>query len=227
MSSSTPPTYTPTPTDVLSLRQTLLHFVPLELANIIINDAEYWPALTSSRDAFSGPALVSVPSHTKNDLEEREDGKDGWCYLISPAVPRLDETYVKVQRVKFSVEVFYETPEGGCEGESTGANSWLEATILPPSPSSPLPSFPNLEYQYPETSPTPFTPKHPERWFIQSNKSMTSERVYDITWDSDDSGGGFVDSLKSGDRVGVMCRDLYKGWVNCIYTVRVDVFHSV
>ena len=105
--------FTPTPSDVLSLRHTLLHFVPLELANIIINDAEYWPVLTSSRDAFDGPALVSA--HTGK--EERKDGKDGWCYVVSPEVPKLDEVYVKVQRVKFSVGVFYEKAEGGCEGK--------------------------------------------------------------------------------------------------------------
>ena len=105
--------FTPTPSDVLSLRYTLLHFVPLELANIIINDAEYWPVLTTSRDAFDGPALVSA--HTGK--EERKDGKDGWCYVVSPQVPKLAETYVKVQRVKFSVGVFYEKAEGGCEGK--------------------------------------------------------------------------------------------------------------
>ena len=101
-------------------------------------------------------------------------------------------------------------------GESTGANSWLEATIL----TSPSPSLPNDDHlKYPETLPTPLTLKHPKSWYIQSNKCMTSESVYDLTWDSDGldsdaacttegTGRGFVDLLKSGDRVGVMCRDL-------------------
>ena len=107
-------------------------------------------------------------------------------------------------------------------GESTGANSWLEATILT-SPSSSSPSLPNDDHlKYPETLPTPLTLKHPKSWYIQSNKCMASENVYDLTWDSDGlesttpgsdagpegTGRGFVDLLKSGDRVGVMCRDL-------------------
>ncbi|KIJ95431.1 hypothetical protein K443DRAFT_683047 [Laccaria amethystina LaAM-08-1] len=240
------PPFTPTPSDVLSLRHTLLHFVPTELANIIITYAEYWPVLTASREAFDGPAVVSA----------QKDGKDGWCYLLSPEVPRLrfrdgqlccsgggneegEEVRVKVEKVAFSVGVFYEEPEEGCEGESTGANSWLEAAILtrPQAPPSSSPPFPE-ESKYPETFPNPPTFKSHKRWFIHGNKSIKSEANVDndtadagidpsTNANTTNDGIGFVDLLTSGDRVGVMCRDLYKGWVNCIYTVRVDVYYSV
>jgi hypothetical protein len=152
-----------------------------------------------------------------------------------------DEVRVKAEKVAFSIGVFYEEPEEGCEGESTGANSWLEAAILnypPPSPS--ICSSPcQEELKFPETFPNPPTFKSNQRWFIHSNNRITPKAADDPTADnntsgagikpgtSNNGGSGFVDLLTSGDRVGVICRGLNKGWLNCIYTVRVDVYYSV
>ena len=46
--STTKCTHCPTPEDVFAVRSFLLAFVPAELANLILNEANYWPKATLS-----------------------------------------------------------------------------------------------------------------------------------------------------------------------------------
>ena len=45
---STQDHHCPTPDDVFAVRSFLLEFVPTELANLILNEAKYWPKATVS-----------------------------------------------------------------------------------------------------------------------------------------------------------------------------------
>jgi len=71
----------------------LLNFVPAELAIMIVDEAEYWPKVSSTKEALTGASVV------------RRAGKDKeWCYAISPALPYLPGTITKARRIEITVE---------------------------------------------------------------------------------------------------------------------------
>lgn len=86
------------PKDILEIQQILDNFVPLEIADMIIEEAEIWPYVGISRNTYT-PALTAL---------EGTDGNAEWCYLVSPRVPSLDRNgdYLPtaVRQVKFYVK---------------------------------------------------------------------------------------------------------------------------
>lgn len=84
-------TYAPSQEDVFSARRLLLQRLPAELAIAIVDLAEYWPKVTSTREAFTGPA--TVPS-----------GAEEWCYVLSPPIPSYPGLNIQPHRVTFNLE---------------------------------------------------------------------------------------------------------------------------
>jgi hypothetical protein len=92
------PDYVPTPKDVFTVRRYLLARVPLELANVILEEASYWPK-------------VSCRATPGRDWIVRATSSRGYnasvCFLVSP---RLKEWIIgsgaassKVKAVCFTI----------------------------------------------------------------------------------------------------------------------------
>ncbi|KAF9472909.1 hypothetical protein BDN70DRAFT_886443 [Pholiota conissans] len=116
------------PDDIARVQRILLHFVPAELADAIIDLAEYWPYVGTSRNDFS----------TSYSALDAPDANAQWCYLVSPKVPAVERNGVRVpttvKKVKFSVKT-YESSWGKAivpqpKATPSGSKTWFEASIL-------------------------------------------------------------------------------------------------
>ncbi|KAH6909795.1 hypothetical protein BKA70DRAFT_176335 [Coprinopsis sp. MPI-PUGE-AT-0042] len=218
--STTTTIFTPTPDDVFAVRRTLLNFLPAELVIDIVEHAEYWPKLSSTREAFSGPSSVSV-------------GRDlGWCYLLSPALPSHPDVRVKPRRVAFNIECVSQ-----CTYDSICSDYTLfEAAIIKPTDVSQNITPDPLE-EHPERQIHSWNITNPTRWLIHDVPSTWKEGDrHKVVLDGQSSqeeeaakAGSplLLESLAPGDRVAVMVRGLIPGWMNCIYTITTDIHYSI
>jgi len=85
-------TYNPTVDDVFTIRRLLLRFVPAELANIILDEAHYWPMLACTY--LPDPALV-VEASSALDTDATK------CCLLTP---KLGDWNKQVKEVCFTIE---------------------------------------------------------------------------------------------------------------------------
>lgn len=96
-----------TPSDISRVQRILLHFVPVELADAIIDLAEYWPWVAVSRNSFtSAYSALEAP-----------DSNAQWCYLVTPKVPSIERAGVSVPTVVKMVKFFIKTYES-CYGKT-------------------------------------------------------------------------------------------------------------
>ena len=79
----------PTPEDVFAVRSSLLAFVPAELANLILNEANYWPKVTLSFE----PENPLVLFHRDATV---------CCLVTSKICDLLDEPYI-VKMICFKI----------------------------------------------------------------------------------------------------------------------------
>lgn len=96
-----------TPSDIGRVQSILLHFVPVELADAIIDMAEYWPWVAVSRNSFtSAYSALEAP-----------DSNAQWCYIVSPKIPSIERAGVCVPTVVKMVKFFIKTYES-CYGKT-------------------------------------------------------------------------------------------------------------
>ncbi|KAH9476316.1 hypothetical protein JR316_0011891 [Psilocybe cubensis] len=134
--------------DICRVQNILLHFVPVELADVIIDLAEYWPWVAVSRNSFnSAYSALEAP-----------DNNAQWCFLVTPKVPSIERAGVSVptmvKMVKFfikSYESCYEkTKESRAASDVTSSyTTWFESMIL----------------RHGESIPTYESPIRPNNWF--------------------------------------------------------------
>ena len=67
----------PTPDDVFAVRSFLLAFVPVELANLILNEANYWPKATLSFEPKNPLMVFASDNQYGND-------NAAFCCLLTP-----------------------------------------------------------------------------------------------------------------------------------------------
>jgi len=109
------PTYAPE--DISCVQKLLLTFVPPELADIIIDLAEYWPYVGISHNSFnSAYSALAAP-----------DMNAQWCFLVSPKVPSVKRSNGSplptiVKMVKFLVKT-YDSAWGG-QKEGSKSEAW-------------------------------------------------------------------------------------------------------
>jgi len=88
------------PDDISRIRGYLRNFVPTELADIIIDEAEIWPWVGVSSNSYTS-AFSAL---------EGNDSNAEWCYLVSPSVPSLERDGVRlpteVKKVKFHIKSY-------------------------------------------------------------------------------------------------------------------------
>jgi hypothetical protein len=82
----------PTERDIKLVQETLVQFLPLELANLIIDEAEYWPVLACN----SGKTSIRVEAMSNLQYSANH------CYYISPRLPNpTEECLYKLRKIVF------------------------------------------------------------------------------------------------------------------------------
>ncbi|KAJ7182847.1 hypothetical protein C8R43DRAFT_968254 [Mycena crocata] len=242
---SDPPDYYPSsPNDVFRVRHFLSNILPPELVNVIIDDAEYWPKLLAEMEY---PEVLSASSNRESNA--------ALCCLVTPPFPSSEDLAgpLRVKRVQFDI-VSNDQGWGGQQedhGTYHGSYTWFEAAILRPEEVLHMQSAPSGA-----RAPRPFDHRTPadtgRRWLVQRNLCATkTPRNHTVTWrphigpadeeleaeiapeekdprtNGSGDGDGFIDLLASEDRIAVIARARYPGWVNKIQSVQVQVYYAV
>lgn len=89
-----------TPQDIARVQRILLNSVPTELADAILDMAEYWPYVDASRNDFS----------TSYSALDGPDQNAQWCYMVSPKIPSIEKNGNRVpttvKKVKFTIKAY-------------------------------------------------------------------------------------------------------------------------
>ncbi|KAJ7234765.1 hypothetical protein B0H12DRAFT_1258577 [Mycena haematopus] len=129
ISNDSDPNYYPSsPDDVFQVRRFLVEFLPIELVNIILDEAKYWPRIRSTRDRTE----IIIAYYRNNN-------NASFCCLVTPPFPVPEalggpSARLHVKLVEFDV---LSNDQGWCDhpqdkGTYNGSYTWLEAAILRP-----------------------------------------------------------------------------------------------
>ncbi|KAI3611446.1 hypothetical protein WG66_002038 [Moniliophthora roreri] len=185
--------------DVIAVRIALLKFLPRELVDIVLDDAEYWPRTFAKR-------YLVVIANTSGPKSQAD-----WCYLVTPQIipDVLENDGEELRRPPKIHSVTFTTksrdqgwggpPKDEMEryGPYHGSFSWFEAVIIRPSD-----EYPNAPWWLEETSEFPVNLLNPgpteqdladadvvlvgpprKRWFVCCN--LTANDTYTehtVTW---------------------------------------------
>ncbi|KAF8801164.1 hypothetical protein BYT27DRAFT_7115702 [Phlegmacium glaucopus] len=246
-------TQVPTLEDVFAVRRSLLAFVPPELANIILDEAGYWPKATWSFKP-ENPLVISATSSNQNKVTV--------CCLLSPKLCDLFNGEVKIKTIGFKI---MSHDQGWCSQINfsqpyDGSYTWFEAVIARGfiyrhaaigSSDAELEiegihdalelrddDLKNLKISDAEAP----NDQNSDVWLIQRNKRATQEyQLYTVVWAEEEVadgsillnetgrglGKGFVSSLKMDDRIAVLAKAKYPAWTNHIQSVVLEIYYSV
>ncbi|KAF8876545.1 hypothetical protein BD779DRAFT_1677716 [Infundibulicybe gibba] len=243
--------YLPTRTDAWLVQRMLAIYLPLELVDIILEDAMYGPRIHAFED-----------EHTRLSASQASDNDASQCCLITPPLPGPNELgweWTNAKKIVFKISS-HDQGWGGeprLSGRYAGAYSWFEVIILrPTSLEQPwmdehekriddlfleytkenlvLPSPDDLQafgYRYGES---PLNDGG-TRWMLQRNaRANGATKNHEVTWTMDGASGdagsgdgaGFVSALQWGDKVAVIARAQYPGWENHVESVQVDICYG-
>lgn len=226
----------PTEQDVFTVRGSLIELLPLELVNVILDDAEYWPMLASTREVPLG-----VSSSSGN-----------WCYLVTPPIPLPHEhaPIPRLRRIEFAMSScdqgwggepgdagkFYRNVDlpllfiDSCPGTYNGSWTWFETAIIRTSYSRQVvpPAWVTHAEDQPakvkEISAVEVSVSEHTRWHVQNNVTSSSTvKDHRVIWTPDDpapdeparvdpwkghihSQKQFLELLQPGDRIGLFAR---------------------
>ncbi|KAF8968110.1 hypothetical protein BDZ97DRAFT_1916334 [Flammula alnicola] len=109
-----------TPQDVFDVRGYLLEYIPTELANQILDEAQYWPKVSCKYEPLGEPTLM-VASRYHIGTE---------CCLLSPKIPEVRDAS-KIVKVCFKIESRDEGWIGqALRGQYQRSRTWSEAAIV-------------------------------------------------------------------------------------------------
>ncbi|KAF8647546.1 hypothetical protein AX16_006635 [Volvariella volvacea WC 439] len=217
----------PSPEDVSQVRKHLVKLAPIELADVILQEAEYWPRIIS---------------HVKEDIRIQALGPDVWnVYLVSEPIPKLGTggSAAQVERVRFEIKSH---DQGWCDEEFcepyAGSWSWFDAVVLSESESVDLqdPVKPGDIKEIQDLN--------NRAWVVQRNqRAQEEQKTHEVVWKrgvyqplkSNKNGAGngskrgakFVESLKGGDRIALVARARFPGWENVVSEAILETFYSV
>ncbi|KAG6830610.1 hypothetical protein H0H87_007553 [Tephrocybe sp. NHM501043] len=175
----------PTDEDVFATRTLLIQFVPLELADFIIDIAQYWPCVS-----------VRKTKHLQVTANYRTENNAAAYYLVTPHVPTRYQR-LEVKMVKFTLESC-DQGWGGDARTYNGSFTWFEAGVIrgvSDSQESKLEDyFEQLGVQneaafnadafsrdYAQEVVNPF--EDSRRWYLQCNMQVSSlVRTHEIVW---------------------------------------------
>ncbi|EAU86681.1 hypothetical protein CC1G_07339 [Coprinopsis cinerea okayama7 len=247
--------FVPTEQDVLAVEGYLLPYLPIEVINIILDEAEYWPHLICSRESDPPRRVIASAS---------PDHNMSVCYLISPKISEYcltRRTKLKVRRIVFHT-LSHDQGWGGDAGLTglyEGSYTWFEAAIFrnlegndDSDPDEIARSVQSLENRGSDFS-RPFQVSNPDTgkkvWLLQKNvRASHDEVMHEIVWDGKDVpreadgltseeeatsekgsglGYGFVRQLQAGDHIAIFARAQYPGWTNHVVGVDMQIFYSM
>ncbi|TFK60616.1 hypothetical protein BDN72DRAFT_904817 [Pluteus cervinus] len=168
--------------------------------------------------------------------------------LVTKAIPEKpervraseDDRIPRIERVVFCFESHDQGwgGESGLVGPYDGSFTWFEAVIYRPDENGgpiiekiPPGAFINNEGISGKYKPV-------GSWVIQRNMRADGEyREYEIVWTKESNfewdgtvgcgtGKGFVEALEPGDKIGIIARAQYPGWVNNTWNAEVEVVLS-
>ncbi|KAJ7583836.1 hypothetical protein C8J56DRAFT_951990 [Mycena floridula] len=222
-SDSEPASYTPSEDDVYAVQKLLLSLLPFELIDIILDEAQYWPAI-QAKNGTIGIAKSSGP-----------DNHAAWCWIITP--PLKPGKYRQVRFMTSSHDQGYGDP-------NQGSWTWFETVILRPGSafSSVIPK--DLDSSKDITRPyMKLLETEVDRWHICSNIPASGDgKTFFTVFSKDDDGleartdrikgrmddgKTFVDLLRPGDQIAVIARAMFPQWANHVYEVSVEVSYSL
>ncbi|KAK1225812.1 hypothetical protein PQX77_011223 [Marasmius sp. AFHP31] len=245
----------PSEDDVVAVRLLLVQRLPRELVDIIIDEAEYWVRVCIGERntrlaarANSGPDFncsycylltqcIPAPENTENDVRKRParvqriiftttSRDQGWG---GPTPEELEKL-----------------------GPYHGSYTWFEASIIradhAQSPawikgveSKPM-SLDGLETEESTITDAVMVGPPPKRWFIHSNRTANRNFTQRTTaWSIQDDdmvddyllrgrvgkGREFLSCLEPGDRIALLARATFPGWVNYVQDASVEILYSV
>ncbi|KAF9072103.1 hypothetical protein BDP27DRAFT_1418455 [Rhodocollybia butyracea] len=228
---------TPSDKDVENVRYLLRTLLPLELADLVIEYAEYWPCLHSE-----SPFKIRLEAKTALGL------KAAACYLLSLPVPdvptRKGLQILQVRRIEINLR----SHDQGW-APHPGPWSWFEATIIqdmgeskPKWFNSALNCPADLWLENGEGFHHLFAADN-LRWHIASNEiANKTTQHHSVVWTRQETDGprdekspkgreGFghelVRALKPGDRVAIIALAEQLGWENHVESGSIDIYYSV
>ncbi|KAJ3900126.1 hypothetical protein F5879DRAFT_445763 [Lentinula edodes] len=233
--------HTPSEGDVRIVRNLLRTFLPLELVDVIIADAEYWLCIHVERSK-----QIRVDAR----IALGQGFKLAWCYLVSPPIPET-LSFVgqglgqrRVRKVQLKVQghdLVWAT--------NLSPSSWYEATIikasrqpgllwLPAALQGPVDPASHLARPHFDQVFAGFT-----RWHIASNKlGNRTKQDHSVVWTEEEVQGprdpgsikgreGFghelVRALQPGDRIAILALAQQWGWENHVYSASITIQYSV
>ncbi|KAF5367279.1 hypothetical protein D9615_010462 [Tricholomella constricta] len=235
--------------DVYTVHDYLRRSVPTELADLILDAAQYWPCVSSERTDDAAPFVVHASSGT---------GAAAY-YLVTPPIPAHPRTRpIQIQGVVFTLRSC-DQGWGGDDryiGTYNGSYSWFEAGIVRDSllgVEDQLSSQGSLRtfHEFDDAAfgrslgrevENPLEPTR--RWNLQFNLQVSrTVKRHEIVWTKDDvfddgveaeamtkgagTGRGFVSTLRPGDRVALVVKAQYPGWANHVSGASIRIFYSV
>ncbi|KAJ7256225.1 hypothetical protein B0H12DRAFT_1112850 [Mycena haematopus] len=246
ISNDSDPNYHPSsPDDVFQVRRFLVDFLPPELVNTILDEAKYWPRIRSTRDRI---LIVSASSSSDHDASLR-------C-LVTPPFPVPEalggpSARLHVKLVEFNILSNDQGWGGNPQDEGTynGSYTWFEAAILRPGTAPEPQGWRRLATMLGASR---FRPARPlfevtdqdgrSRWLVQTNRCATSQALdHSVVWQPDGSptssgdlkengsgdGAGFIELLAPEDRIGIVARARFPGWMNYVRSVNIVVYYAV
>lgn len=90
--------HVPTESDVEHVRETLLEHLPLEIVDLILHDAEYWPVLICHTE--STPVRSISATHYSHFIAN-------YCYFITPRIPEQGLSggrHLKIEKVVYRLK---------------------------------------------------------------------------------------------------------------------------
>ncbi|KAF5385675.1 hypothetical protein D9757_005512 [Collybiopsis confluens] len=234
----------PSERDVNAARKILLSFFPMELIDLILDFAEFWPCIRVEGNR----QIEASASHTIST-------EATWMYLISPPIPPReiegDSRQRRIRKIKFDMESHDQGSGGRQEdwGTYNGSWSWFEAMIFRPSASPCWLEFDsdpfNLSADFNANDVKELFPEpKPNGWHVQSNiVASDTPRIHCVSWTefaADDIhvdptsqkgreglGHELVRTLLPGDKVMLIAKAKFLGWKNHVFSASMELFYSV
>ncbi|TFK18850.1 hypothetical protein FA15DRAFT_709496 [Coprinopsis marcescibilis] len=244
--------FVPEEEDAYQVQEILLGFsLPLELVQVILDEAEYWPRLICQRE--SEPHLLQVNTTPENDHFGTR------CYLISPKIPEFSKSgksRILLRRIVFHT---FSRDQGwstsSFPGRYEGSHTWFDAVIFRGLRDNDEEN-PDRTYRRIKAGTLRNRPGVPSQvlstytnsdtWALQKNiRASSSEHLHEIVWDRDDPspcsasptefsevtgsglGQGFVRELRPGDNIAVLAKAQYPGWCNHVGGVDMQILYAV
>uniref|UniRef100_A0A8H7XQ38 Uncharacterized protein n=1 Tax=Psilocybe cubensis TaxID=181762 RepID=A0A8H7XQ38_PSICU len=246
-----PTTSIRTPDEVYAVRGILMRWLPIEIAHLIMDEVQYWPAIISQSNAIS-----SSPMNTWS-VEEHHGN---FCCLYTPRLPNWpgDPTYpgVKIKEVCFTIksrDQGWTSEPGPFKHNYDGSWTWFQAVVgrdfddyTVTTQTQPDKVDLRIERALQPNNGTQATQDIiVDTWDIQRNYRASPElRTHRVVWSAKDEpdltdhdrqfdpltgayrGAGFVQSLRPGDLIGIVMRAKYPAWANFVESASIEIIYS-